>query len=206
MSSRTETAVAMRAEEELPAHVNDTRAVLWWGIVWLIAVEATVFIALIASYFYLKFYAPEWPMGGIEKPELLMPSIATAALLVSAVPVYWAGKGIQQGNQSRLIIGLAIGLALMTVVVVIKYFEFAGKGYSWETNAYGSVFWVLLGYHTAHVLLTILWTVILLIAAFMGYFDENRNLGVRVKALYWYFVSIIWLPIFFTLYLSPYVL
>jgi cytochrome c oxidase subunit III len=41
---------------------------------------------------------------------------------------------------------------------------------------------------------------------FKGYYSEERNLGVRVNGLYWHFVVVVWIPLFFTLYLSHYVL
>jgi heme/copper-type cytochrome/quinol oxidase subunit 3 len=43
----------------------------------------------------------------------------------------------------------------------------------------------------------ILWTA-------LGYFGPRRSLVVTVSALYWYFITVIWLAIFATFYLSPY--
>ena len=73
---------------ELPLNLNDRRAPLWWGMVGLITVEAVLFGSLIVSYFYLRFYAPEWPIGGIAKPSLLLPSIGWRGAAPS-----WCARG-----------------------------------------------------------------------------------------------------------------
>src|SRR5688572_16240015 len=87
----------------LPHETEGPRSFAWWGMVWLIATEATLFASLIASYFYLRFrYGPEWPPGGIEAPTLELPLIMSAILLSSSIPVHLAEAGIKKGNQLRL--------------------------------------------------------------------------------------------------------
>ena len=43
----------------------------------LIATEATIFLGLLAAYFFLRASSPTWPQGGIKPPELLQISIFT---------------------------------------------------------------------------------------------------------------------------------
>ena len=50
-----------------------------WGIALFIATEATLFGALIASYFYLRFKHAGWPLGGIAPPKPALPLAITAA-------------------------------------------------------------------------------------------------------------------------------
>jgi len=56
---------------------------------------------------------------------------------------------------------------------------------------------------TRHALIVLafltLWTA-------LGYFDWARSAALTIGGLYWHFVDIVWLFIFATLYLSPYVL
>ena len=42
----------------------------WWGMVVLITTEAMVFLALLASYFFLRAGSARWPPAGIAPPEL----------------------------------------------------------------------------------------------------------------------------------------
>jgi heme/copper-type cytochrome/quinol oxidase subunit 3 len=191
---------------ELPLNANDRRAPLWWGMVGLITIEAVLFASLITSYFYLRFYAPAWPLGGIPKPDLLLPSIGAVVLLLSSGPMYWADASIKKGNVRNLMIGLAGSFVLGVVFLVLKTIEYSGHDYTWATNAYGSIVWTIIGFHSAHVLAVLLKVAVVFTAAAQGYFSDERNLGVRVNGLYWHFVVVVWIPLFFTLYLSHYVL
>ena len=190
---------------ELPLNLNDRRAPLWWGMVGLITVEAVLFGSLIVSYFYLRFYAPEWPIGGIAKPSLLLPSIGLVLLLVSSGPMFWADASIKRGNVRNLMVGLALSFVLGVAFLTLKFVEYSGYDYNWATNAYGSITWTIVGFHSAHVITVLLKVAVVFTAAARGYFSAERNLGVRINGLYWHFVVAVWIPLFFTLYLSHYV-
>lgn len=192
--------------ESLPVNLNDSRAPLWWGMWGLITIEATVFAALIVSYFYLRHAAPEWPLGNLEAPELLLPTINTVILLASSVPVYWGDQGIRRGQRTRLVIGWVLASVLAVAFLVIKFVELSGLEYRWYTNAYGSIYWTMIGFHTAHVTALLLKTVVVLYFAIRGHFTESRNVGVQINGLYWHFVVAVWIPIYLTLYISPRVL
>src|SRR5918992_1372491 len=87
-------------DDSLPQRAHGSRSFGWWGMVWLIATEATLFAALIASYFYLRFRSgPVWPPGGIEPPELGLPLVMSAILLSSSIPVHVAEAAAKKGKQ-----------------------------------------------------------------------------------------------------------
>jgi heme/copper-type cytochrome/quinol oxidase subunit 3 len=200
-----ETRQGRAAASELPLNLDDRRAPLWWGMVGLITVEAVLFASLIVSYFYLRFYAPDWPMGDISKPSLLLPSIGAAILIISSGPMYWADSSIQRGNVRNLKIGLALSFILGVAFLTLKFVEYSGYDYDWTTNAYGSITWTIVGFHSVHVIAVLLKVAVVFTAAVRGYFSAERSLGVRINGLYWHFVVVVWIPLFFTLYLSHYV-
>ena len=193
--------------ETLPNHAEGPRAFGWWGMVWLIATEATLFGMLIASYFYLRFrHGPVWPPDGIEKPELVLPLVMTAILWSSSFPVHVAERGIRRGQQGRLRFGLAAGFLLgATFLVMTLAVEWPEKlrHFSPTTNVYGSLFFTLTGFHAAHVaggLALSAWTQV---RAWRGAFDEHRHLTVQNFALYWHFVDVVWAFVLSAIYLSP---
>lgn len=193
--------------EKLPEHSSGTTAFGWWGMASLIATEAMLFAALIASYFYLRFQSgPVWPPDGIALPKLELPLIMSAILWSSSIPVHIADRGIRKGNQSALRYGLLAGFLLgatfLTLQVVVEYPEKLHE-FTPTTNAYGSLFFTLTGMHGIHVgvgLLLSLWTQI---RAWTGAFDQNRHLTVQNFALYWHFVDVVWLFVLSSIYLSP---
>jgi heme/copper-type cytochrome/quinol oxidase subunit 3 len=187
----------------LPRYVSGPRAVGWWGIAFLVVIELTVFGSLISSYFYLAGNSPEWPQDGLKPPELLLPSINSLLLLASVIPMAWAVKGIQKGDDRQLRIGLAIAFVMGLVFLVLKYIEYSDKSYTWATNAYGSIVWTIVGFHTAHVIATLLKTAAIWVLANQGYFRADRHVAVDGNALYWYFVVGIWVPLYGVLYWAP---
>lgn len=189
--------------DALPVNLSDKRAPIWWGILMLVVIELTVFSALIASYFYLRVGSPAWPPDGISPPDLLLPSINAGILILSSLPIWWADKGIQKGDVRRLKIGLGIGALMGIAFLVLKYIEYSNNDYIWSTNAYGSIVWTITGFHSAHVIILLIKTVVVLTLAFRGYFDARHNIGVQVNGLYWHFVVVIWIPLFLTLYIAP---
>ena len=69
---------------DLPMETADSRALLWWGNVAMLAIEGTMFAMLIATYLYLKTANFDWPPQSVQLPPVLWPSIGLALLIISA--------------------------------------------------------------------------------------------------------------------------
>ena len=194
-------------EDVLPHHASGPRAFGWWGIVWLIATEATLFAMLIASYFYLRFRGgPVWPPDDIEPPKLVLPLIMTVILLSSSIPVHMAERAAKRGDKRMLRIGLALGFLLGAAFLGITW------GVEWPetlhefgptTNSYGSMFFTITGFHGAHVLGGLGFNLWSQIRASRGAFGPERHLTIQNFTLYWHFVDVVWIAVMLTLYISP---
>lgn len=187
----------------LPLYVLGSKSVTWWGMLGLIAIEIVVFGTLIAMYFWLKLVNPAWPPEGIDKPDLLLPTLNTVILLASGVAMIVAKRAIVRGNQSILKAGQITALVFGATFLVIKVVEYAGYGYDWSTHAYGSMTWTMTGFHTAHVISVIAKGLVVLAMSLRGMFRPDRHLAFEVSTMYWVFVTLIWLPLYFTIYISP---
>jgi heme/copper-type cytochrome/quinol oxidase subunit 3 len=200
-------ALARPIEETLPHHAHGPRSFGWWGTVWLIATEATLFAMLIASYFYLRFRSmPEWPPGGIEPPHLELPIIMSVILLSSSIPVHIAEHAAKKGNIRKLRIGLAIGWLLGAVFLGLTW------GIEWPevlhefgptTNVYGTMFFTITGFHGAHVLGGLGFSMWAQVRAAQGAYGPERYSTIQNFTMYWHFVDVVWIAVFMTLYLSP---
>ncbi len=182
------------------------QAPLWWGMVGILTIEATVFATLIASYFYLGLGPPTWPPPGVKQPELLLPTLGTAILLASGLTMHWADRSIDRGEPRRLPRYLIASMVLAAAFLTLKVIEYAQVPYRWDSHAYGSIVWTIIGLHGTHVTLLLGKTVVVTILAWRGYFTARRRLGVTINGLYWHFVVVIWLPLYAVLYWSPRVL
>ncbi len=175
-------------------------------MVWLIATEAMLFGALIASYFYLRFKSGvEWPPGDIAKPTLALPLVMTVILLSSSIPVHMAERAVKKGNQRTLRVGLAVGFVLGAAFLSLQSVEYAEKlrEFSPTTNAYGSLFFTITGFHGLHVLIGLLFSLWTQTRAWRDAFDENRHVTVQNFTMYWHFVDVVWIFVLATIYLSP---
>ena len=81
--------------------------------------------------------------------------------------------------------------------------EFTALNCWWDTNAYGSIVWTLLGIHTVHVVTDLIDTTVLAVMFFVAPLDANRFVDASENAFYWYFVVFTWLPIYGLLYIAP---
>jgi cytochrome c oxidase subunit III len=122
----------------LPAYAFGARGLMWWGTMGLLTIEGTMFAILIAAYFYLRIYVPEWPPHS-PPPDLFYGTANTLVLLISAVPNQWV-KGAAERQDLRWVqISLLICLAFSAAFLALRAFEFLALNCRWDTDAYGSI-------------------------------------------------------------------
>jgi cytochrome c oxidase subunit III len=174
----------------------------WWGMVVLIATEATVFLGLLASYFFLRAGSAEWPQGGIKPPDLFQISIFTVVLLGSTIPVLIAESAIEQGHLRRTGIALLVAWLMGAAFLAHQVMEFAQLDFRISDNAYASIFIVTTGLHGLHVLVGLLISLVVQLKVWLRRVSPDHHLTVSVFALYWHFVDVVWVFVFTSLYLT----
>jgi cytochrome c oxidase subunit I+III len=186
----------------LPDYGFGHRSVLWWATLCMIAIEATAFALAIASALYIKGRMPHWP-DGVPLPGLLWGTVNLLILLISAIPNELTKRAAERFDRGAVQLWLSICVLFAIAFNVVRVFEFMSLNVRWDTNAYGSVAWLLLGLHTAHVFTDLLDTIVLTVMMFTARVDAHRFVDVSENAFYWYFVVLSWLPIYAVLYLVP---
>lgn len=186
----------------LPLEGRSDRPPGWWGMLAFITTEAMLFASLLIAYFYIRVRSPAWPLGGIRPPELTLASINTAVLLSSSAAMYYGETGLRKGQRGRLKLGLALALVLGAVFLGLQLLEYSHTEFTPRTNAYGSLFFTITGFHGIHVLIGLLMNAVVQLWIWLGYLDTPRALAVRNMALYWHFVDAVWIFVFASLYLS----
>lgn len=187
----------------LPTFAFGSRSLMWWGTLSIMIVEGSVFVLGLISYFYLQGAEYEWPPGGTPLPGWLLPTINTVVLLVSAIPNQMLKKKAEKLDQEGVQKGLHVLLGFAVVFLVIRAFEFSQLNVRWDSNAYGSLLWTLLGLHTAHLLTDAFDTGVLAAMMHANPVEGRRFVDVSENCIYWDFVVVAWLPIYFVVYLYP---
>lgn len=187
----------------LPDHAFGQRSVLWWSTMGMVAIEGTVFGLLIMTYLYLKGRNDHWPPGNILAPGLLWGTVNTVILLVSTIPNELTKRAAERFQLRKVQLWIIVCMVFGLAFNVVRIFEFMSLNVSFDSNAYGSIVWALLGFHTVHIVTDWVDTGVLTVLMLTGPIDEHRFVDVSENAMYWYFVVLSWLPIYALIYFAP---
>ena len=175
----------------------------WYGMLALIVTEGSLFLYLLFSYFYYAI----WSSGHflptpLPKFDLAAPD--TLVLLLSSVAVWWGERGARKNARGQLVAGLALTLVLSLIFVGVQLVEWTEKPFHFNQTTYSSLYFTITGFHMAHVVVGMVVLLALLVWSLLGYFDARRNAPIAIGAIYWHFVDAVWLAVFFTIYVTPY--
>jgi heme/copper-type cytochrome/quinol oxidase subunit 3 len=188
---------------DLPLHAMGSASLTWWGTLAFILIEGTGFALVIGVYLYLASLAETWPLSA-PPPDLLPGTLVTVLLLVSVVPNLLIARWAKQRDLLKVRIGLLVMSLLGVAPLIARAFEFPALHVWWDSNAYGSVTWTLLGLHTTHIITDLADTLVLTALMLTRHGTNVRRLGdVQDYAMYWNFVVLAWLPIYACLYGVP---
>jgi heme/copper-type cytochrome/quinol oxidase subunit 3 len=185
----------------LPTYAFGPRSTLYWGTLGFIVIEGLGFVFTIAAYLYLASQNRSWPLS--PPPDLLWGSLLLGLMLLSEVPNIWTRNAALARNATRVRIGVAIMSLIGIALMALRVFEYTTLNVRWDSNAYGSIVWVLLSLHSAHLMTDVVETVIILVLLFDGPMQGKRFAIVEDNQNYWDFVVLSWVPIYLTLYWLP---
>jgi cytochrome c oxidase subunit III len=190
----------------LPRTVFGHRSLMWWGTIGFIAIEGTTLFICVVSYLYLRRNFSTWPPEHVLRPALLIPTVQAGLMLLSNVPMRWA----DQASSRMDIVGVRRGFLVCSVLAVgmtvLRWFEFKSLHVRWDSNAYGSAAWATLTAHGTLLLLEMAETAAFTFLLFKGPVEERDLAGASDNALYWYFMTGVWIPLYVVVFLSPYLM
>jgi cytochrome c oxidase subunit III len=174
-----------------------------WGIGTLIATEASLFGYLLFSYYYTgAVNGAHWVLE--PEPHLRLSLPNTIVLLLSSAAAWMGERGVLKRSRGLALLGFALALVLGALFFIVQIFEWRAKPFHLGESSYSSLYFVTTGFHMAHVGVGILILAALFAWTLHDYFSPRRNLSVTAGVLYWHFVDVVWLFVFATYYISPY--
>lgn len=201
-----------------PAHLDtstglDNRKLAFWTF---IGSECLLFGTLIATYMAYKGDSLKGPYPHAGQPTLLegtaqhgilavgITTWSTFVLLMSSVIMVLALAAVQRGDRKWAVIwlwGVAFFGAIFLGFQAYEFNHFYHEGLTLQTNLFGSSFFLLTGFHGAHVLVGCIYLATLAILAQRGKLGPEKSMNVEIAGLYWHFVDVIWIVIFALVYL-----
>jgi cytochrome c oxidase subunit III len=169
------------------------------GVVIWLASELMFFGGLFAAYFTLRSANATWPSAGVEL-DVPRAAVFTVVLVVSSGTMHLAHRAAEADDRATAVRWLAGTILLGTVFLINQLLEYNNLDFSLDTDAYGSIFYLLTGFHALHVLAGLA----LMVA--VGWLITPSGPGpdaadhVRVTGYYWHFVDVVWVVVFFAVY------
>ena len=185
-------------------HYTSTGLSSWKVGFWtFIGSECLFFATLISTYMVYKGRSIVGPYPE-EILDIPLTSVSTFVLLMSSLAMVLGLDGIQRGSRKLTLIWLGAVILLGVTFLGFQVYEFnhfVHEGLTLSTNVFGSSFFVLTGFHGAHVAGGVIWLSTLWILAARGKLNQGDSLKVEIAGLYWHFVDIVWIFLFPLLYL-----
>jgi heme/copper-type cytochrome/quinol oxidase subunit 3 len=167
--------------------------------------ECMFFGTLIATYMAYRGRSVTGPHPH-EVLDIPLTTLSTFDLLMSSLLMVLALAAVQRGDrvQSRLwLAGTALFGLIFLGFQAYEFTHFVGEGLTLQQNLFGSTFFVLTGFHGAHVALGVAWLLALLWLDVRGRLTVADAVKVEIAGLYWHFVDVVWIAIFTLVYLIP---
>jgi heme/copper-type cytochrome/quinol oxidase subunit 3 len=184
-------------------HYTSTGLDSWKVGFWtFIGSECLFFATLISTYMVYKGASITGPYPE-EILDIPLTTISTFVLLMSSLAMVLALDGVQKGKRAGqfwLLMVILLGITFLGFQVY-EFSHFVHEGLTIQRNVFGSSFFVLTGFHGAHVTGGVLWLSILLIRSLRGKLPPGKSLQLEIAGLYWHFVDIVWIAIFTLIYL-----
>jgi heme/copper-type cytochrome/quinol oxidase subunit 3 len=166
--------------------------------------ECLLFGALISTFLlYRNRPVLDGPSVG-ELYDIPFTSVSSFVLLMSSLTMVLALSATQRGDATRSRLWLTTTALLGASFVAGQVYEFTTfvrEGLGFTTNLQSSSFYVLTGFHGAHVTIGILILLSLVVMSLRGALPAARAETVEIAGLYWHFVDVVWIVIFTLVYL-----
>jgi cytochrome c oxidase subunit 3 len=156
-----------------------------------------------------------WPLLNNPDPKLYpapegtispwgLPLVNTILLVSSSFTLTWAHHALRKGDRSKLKLGLGVTILLGAAFLTLQAEEYVHAynelGLTLGSGIYGATFFMLTGFHGAHVTMGTIILTVMFIRILRGHFDAEHHFGFEAGAWYWHFVDVVWIGLFVFVY------
>lgn len=179
---------------------DDTTVFGFW--VYLMT-DCILFASLFATFVVLRGNTSGGPSG---KELFSMPFVLTETLilLTSSFTCGLAILALNKRSLRPLINWLAVTFVLGIAFLGLELSEFTKlvhEGNSWQSSAFLSGFFTLVGTHGLHITFGLLWMLTLVVFLFKKGFNRTIVRRLTMLSLFWHFLDVVWIFIFTIVYL-----
>jgi cytochrome c oxidase subunit 3 len=173
------------------------------GMLVFLASWGMMFAGLFFAYGFARSKAIVWPPPGAPPLPVALPALNTVVLLGSSFSFSRGIAALRRGQRGvfRASVGVTFVLgAVFLALQLLLWQRVAAAGLGAADGSYGAVFYAFTSFHALHVLVglgIVLW---IFVRAMRGAYTAHNLSNVRVSAMFWHFVDVVWVLMFLTIY------
>lgn len=201
-----------------------------WSMAWFIFSEVMFFSAFFFTLWYMRQvttpmladidhqtllwpgFEGVWPnlgpAGVVSEFKAIgpfwLPTINTALLLTSGLTLTIAHHALRASRRGNAIFWLATTVILGFAFVFCQAYEYmhaySDLNLQFSSGAFGSIFYMLTGFHGFHVILGSVFLTVVLFRLIRGHFTATHHFAFEGAAWYWHFVDVVWLGLYLFVY------
>lgn len=176
------------------------------GMLLFIVSEIMFFFAFFWAFFHSSFNA-SLVVGAVWPPFFLtslnpwkIPLFNTVLLLSSGATITLTHNVLVLGSKKRSVLALSFTLLLAFIFTGLQFVEYVTCPFSISDSVYGSIFFLITGFHGFHVVIGSVFLCLCLFRLMYNHFTQEHHFGFEAAAWYWHFVDVVWLFLFITIY------
>lgn len=180
--------------------VHDRPPMLAIGIMIWLGSEFMFFSGLFAALFTIRSQYGVWPPPGTEL-DVLQAGIFTVILVASSGTMQLAVWHEEWNRRSKAKAWVWWTIALGAIFIGNQVYEWINLTTKWDTNAYGSIFYISTGLHGLHVFIGLVAMLLLLLRMRGKGGDPGELAAFQGVSYYWHFVDVVWVGLYSCLFL-----
>nr|AIW06390.1 cytochrome c oxidase subunit III [Ichneumonidae sp. MT-2014] len=187
-------------------HNSFVMKLMQMGMIMFIISEIFFFISMFWAFFHFSLspsieIGSKWPPLMIKMFNPLMtPLLNTIVLLSSGLTITWTHYSLIEGNKNNTLKGIFSTIIFSIYFTSLQFQEYSEAPFSLADSSYGSIFFLLTGFHGIHVIIGTLFIIISMYRIYYNHYSTFHHFGFEASAWYWHFVDVIWLFVYLIIY------
>nr|YP_009131552.1 cytochrome c oxidase subunit III [Pelecinus polyturator]AIW82471.1 cytochrome c oxidase subunit III [Pelecinus polyturator] len=185
-------------------HTFNVYKLMKMGMILFIISEIMFFVSFFWTYFHL-FLSPAMEIGMMWPPAMIKPFNPYSIPLTNTIILIFSGFTITWFHHSIINNKLTLKMLMLTILLGLifmyfQYMEYNESFFSINDSSYGSIFYIITGFHGLHVFMGLIFLTTSLYRFTLKQFTFNHHFNLEAAIWYWHFVDIIWLFLYLLIY------
>ena len=189
---------------DLPDVAFGPHDIVWWGTLTFVVIEGITLALCAVVFIYLSRNADAWPPHGTPLPSLGYPTAQVVAMLSSLPLAAQLARAARRFDFARVRMWATLASLVCALFVTLRMLELlVSLGVRWDSNAYGSAQWLVIGVHAFLLLMQFVEMTGIAIAFWFAPVTGKHFSDAADAAFYWYFMVLVWVPLYALCFLTP---